>query len=241
MKRFFTLIELLVVIAIIAILAAMLLPALSKAREKARGISCVNQLKQLSLFTRLYCDDYDDFFTPFKVMAGAPNLAWYARLQDLFKMDKKMFYCPSFLKNAGWGDSGICYGYNYYHIGTSDCAQKPENYGRSSSDSWMPARSLELQRPSSTVINADSFSATVFNSTGRADTPQYGLNHSYNMGGIGGMVHARHSNSANVAWGDMHVTSPKFSTPTNVYADGGPLARYLGITAFSPWQRFVKK
>jgi len=75
MKRTsFTLIELLVVIAIIAILAAMLLPALSKARDKARQATCVGNCKQLALATAMYTNDYDDRNPYYNRNGGGTNI-----------------------------------------------------------------------------------------------------------------------------------------------------------------------
>ncbi|MBI4327349.1 MAG: prepilin-type N-terminal cleavage/methylation domain-containing protein [Chloroflexi bacterium] len=69
----FTLLELLVVIAIIAILASMLLPALSKAKGKAQSISCVNHLRQLQLCWNLYVHDHNDVMPPSSTVSVGPD------------------------------------------------------------------------------------------------------------------------------------------------------------------------
>ena len=74
--RGFTLIELLVVIAIIAILAALLLPALAKAKAKAKGIACVSNLKQLQLGWAMYANDFNDTMLPNAPLTAIAEQSW---------------------------------------------------------------------------------------------------------------------------------------------------------------------
>ena len=163
-KNLFTLIELLVVIAIIAILAAMLLPALAKARQKARNIGCISNLKQIMMAAKVYTDDYEGWIIQSTTGGGASQgffktlhpYVYGSNAPSGYTQNNKefqIFKCPA--ESVGY-NSDITKGFKYSHYGHNAIGfayqSNPSGTGKSS---YKPQKEGNLLSPSLALLFAD--------------------------------------------------------------------------------------
>jgi prepilin-type N-terminal cleavage/methylation domain-containing protein/prepilin-type processing-associated H-X9-DG protein len=146
----FTLMELLVVIGIIAILAGLLMPTLSKAKQKARRVECANHMRQLGLALTMYAGDHDGQFPPRRNRTNA----WMVTLRPYF-VDPAILKCPADRTTTGY--SFVINGWNDYF----EAELSPEDYAKFKNWSWPEGmRESAVPNPSETISFGEKRSAS---------------------------------------------------------------------------------
>lgn len=240
-NRGFTLIELLVVVAIIAILAAILMPVFSQAREKARQATCLSNHKQIGLAIMAYAQDYDEFLPPsnYRPAGFTSNWTWQLFVEPYVKSGFpnpisasqnrriSVFVCPSWDRTFSTATAGAdlsqwpawmytrpssSYAGNYYVMGSFD-ALLPVALRR------LPSSLAQIQIPAQTVLVAEGLGTCVW-TPGDDTGPPYphsayrDCSYNYVYG------RDRHSEGANFIFNDGHAKW--FKSPSPSFRRTGP-------------------
>jgi len=211
----FTLIELLVVIAIIAILAGMLLPALARAKEKARAIKCLSNEKQIALGYILYAEDHSEYLPLAADPRAASPCQWFWEISRYIARETpswsnlvakdKVVACPSAkLKDAvplsiPGNEAYGGYGQNYYYLGYMEESDRK--------------KTTQVTKPTETCMNGDGLDVA----TG-LNWWNYGYLYPPSIppwGTKGVRPFARHGKGGNYSWVDGHVSMTSWKVMSN--------------------------